>query len=79
MDDHLRPRPAHGLRDLLEVKRVRHHRHSAQLLERPLLALAARHAMNLMTRGHQTRHELPSDRSRRPCYEHSHRRSFVVA
>ena len=31
MDDHLRPRPAHGLRDLIGIKRVRDHRHSAQL------------------------------------------------
>ena len=28
--------------------------------------------MDLMTRGNQTRHQLPSDRSRRSCHEHSH-------
>jgi hypothetical protein len=28
--------------------------------------------MNLMTGGHQTRHQLLSDRSRRTCHKHSH-------
>ena len=37
MDDHVRPRPAHGLRDLIGIKRVRDHRHSAQLVEHRLL------------------------------------------
>ena len=37
MDDHLRPRPAHGLRDLIGIKRVRDHRHSAQLVKHRLL------------------------------------------
>jgi hypothetical protein len=37
MDDHVRPRPAHGLRDLIGIERVRDRRHSAQLVEhRPL-------------------------------------------
>jgi hypothetical protein len=37
VDDHVRPRAAHGLRDLSGIKRVRNHRHSAQLGEhRPL-------------------------------------------
>ena len=31
MDDHLRPRPRHGLRDLIGIKRVRDHRHGAEL------------------------------------------------
>jgi hypothetical protein len=35
---------------------------------RPRL-LAARHAMNLMTGGNQTRHQLPSNRSRRSCHK----------
>ena len=30
--------------------------------------------MNLMTRGHQTRHQLLSNRARRTCHKHSHRR-----
>jgi len=37
MDDHVRPRPPHGLRDLIGIKRVRDHRHSAQLVEHRLL------------------------------------------
>jgi hypothetical protein len=37
MDDHVRPRAAHGLRDLVGIKRVRDHRHSAQLREHRLL------------------------------------------
>jgi hypothetical protein len=37
MDDHVRPRPAHGLRDLIGIKRVRDHRHSAELVEHRLL------------------------------------------
>ena len=37
MDDHVRPRPAHGLRDLIGIERVRDHRHSAQLVEHRLL------------------------------------------
>ena len=37
MDDHVRPRPRHGLRDLIGIKRVRDHRHSAQLAEHRLL------------------------------------------
>jgi hypothetical protein len=37
MDDHVRPRPAHGLGDLTGVERVREHRHGPQLAEhRPL-------------------------------------------
>jgi len=63
----------HGLGDLVGIKRVRDHRHSAQPGEHRLLRLAPRHAMNLMTRGDQTRHQLRSDRSRRTCHKHSHR------
>jgi hypothetical protein len=37
MDDHVRPRFAHGLRDLIGIKRVRDHRHCAQLVEHRLL------------------------------------------
>jgi hypothetical protein len=37
MDDHLRLRPRHGLRDLIGIKRVRDHRHSAQIAEHGLL------------------------------------------
>ena len=37
MDDHIRLRPSHGLRDLVGIKRIRHHRHSAQLVEHRLL------------------------------------------
>ena len=37
MDDHLRPRPRHGVRDLLGIKRVRDYRHSAKLGEQRLL------------------------------------------
>ena len=33
MDDHLRPGPTHGLGDLIGIKRIRHHRQSAQLTE----------------------------------------------
>ena len=72
VDDHIRPRPAHGFRDLLGIERVRDYGHSAQLEEHRLLRLAARHAMNLMTRGNQTRYQLPPDRSRRTCHKHSH-------
>ena len=35
MDDHIWPRPALGLGDLTGLERVRDHRHSAQLAERP--------------------------------------------
>ena len=73
MDDHVRPRAGHGLRDLIAIERVRDHRHSAQLGEHPLLALAPCHAVHLMTRGDQARHQLPADRSCRTCHEHSHR------
>src|SRR5829696_7968365 len=72
MDDHLWPRQGHGIRDLIGIERVRDHRHSAQLVEHRLLRLATRHAMNLMTRGNQTRHQLLSDRPRRTCDKHSH-------
>ena len=37
MDDHVRPRPAHRLRDLIGIKRVRDHRHSTQLADHRLL------------------------------------------
>ncbi|HWE08455.1 MAG TPA: hypothetical protein VG325_03825 [Solirubrobacteraceae bacterium] len=37
MNDHLRPRPRHGLRDLIGIKRVRDHRHSPQLGQHRLL------------------------------------------
>ena len=37
MDDHLRPRPPYGLRHLIGIKRVRHHRHSTQLADHRLL------------------------------------------
>jgi hypothetical protein len=37
MDDHVRLRLAHGLRDLIRIKRVRDDRHSAQLVEHRLL------------------------------------------
>src|SRR5215475_9702531 len=37
MDDHLRPGPRHGLRDLIRIKRVRDRRHSAQIAEHRLL------------------------------------------
>ena len=37
MDDHVRPRPAHGLRDLIGIKRVRDHWDGAELLEHRLL------------------------------------------
>jgi hypothetical protein len=73
MDDHLGPRPAHRLRDLIGIERVRDHRHRAQLVEHRPLRLVTRHAMNLMTGGNQTRHQLPPDRSRRSRHEHSHR------
>jgi hypothetical protein len=33
MDDHLRPRARHSLRHLIGIKGIRHHRHSAQLVE----------------------------------------------
>jgi hypothetical protein len=32
MDDHVRLRSAHGLRDLIGIKRVRDHRHRSQLV-----------------------------------------------
>jgi len=37
MNDHLRSRAGHDLRDLIAIKRVRDHRHSAQLVEQRLL------------------------------------------
>jgi hypothetical protein len=37
MDDHVRPRPRDGLRDLIGIKRIRDHRHSAELAEHRLL------------------------------------------
>src|SRR5262249_58044243 len=70
MHDPLRPGCAHRLGDLIGVTRVRGHRHRAQLAEHRLLRLAAGHAMNLMTRGNQTR---LADRSRRTYHKHSHR------
>ena len=73
MDDHLRARPRHGLGDLIGIKRVRDHRHSAQSGEHRLLRRAARHPVNLMTRGNQPRDQLRSNRSRRACHKHSHR------
>jgi hypothetical protein len=76
MDDHVRLGSRHGVRDLVTIKRVRDHRHGAQLVEHRPLRLATRHAMNLMARANQTGHQLPSDRSRRACYEHSHRWLF---
>jgi hypothetical protein len=72
VDDHVRPRPGHRRGDLIGIERVRDHRHGAQPVEHRLLRLAARHAMNLMTGGDQTRHQLLSDRSRSSCHEHSH-------
>jgi hypothetical protein len=72
MDDHIRSRPAHGLRDLIGIKRISDHRHRAQLVKRRSLGLAPRHPMNLMTRGNQKRQQLPSNRSRRTCHKHSH-------
>jgi hypothetical protein len=42
MDDHVRLGSRHGLRDLAGIKRVRDHRHGAQLLEHRLLRLALR-------------------------------------
>src|SRR5215207_7887939 len=78
MDDHVRPRPAHRLRDPFGIERVRDHRHSAELVEHRLLRLATRHAMNLMPRGNQTWHQLLSNRPRRSCDKHSHRiNSFI--
>jgi hypothetical protein len=44
MDDHVRPRPAHGLRDPIGIECVGDHGHRPQLLEHRLLRLAARHA-----------------------------------
>jgi len=49
-------------RDLIAIKRVRHHRHSA----RPDVIVhqaTAFGAVDSVTRGDQTRHELPADRS----------------
>ena len=72
MDDDLGPRPADRLGDLIAVECVRHHRHCAQLVQHGLLRLAARHAVDLMARRNQTRHQLLSDRSGRSCHEYSH-------
>jgi hypothetical protein len=36
MNDHVRPRLRPGLRDRIAIKRVRDHRHSAQLIEQGL-------------------------------------------
>ena len=72
VDDHVRLRPAHGLRDLIGIERVRDHRHRAQSVEHRLLGLAPRHAMNLMTGGNQQRHQVLPDRSGRSCHKHSH-------
>jgi hypothetical protein len=73
MNDHIRPRDGDRLRDLIGIKRVRDHRQSAELVEHRPLGLAARHAIHLMTCCNQTRHQLPADRSRCTCHEHSHR------
>ena len=37
MDDHVRPRPAYRLGDLIGIKCIRDHRHSAQVDEHRLL------------------------------------------
>jgi hypothetical protein len=37
MDDHVRTRPANGLSDPIGIKRVRDHRHGAELVEHRLL------------------------------------------
>src|SRR5215467_14384203 len=70
MNEHVRLGSRHGLRDVTGIQRVCDHRHRAQLAEHRLLRLAAGHAMNLMTRGNQTR---LADRSCRTYHKHSHR------
>jgi hypothetical protein len=72
MDDHIGPCCGHGVGDLMGIKRIRDHRHSAQRVEHRLVRRVTRHAMNLMTRGDQARHQLLSNRSRRTRHEHSH-------
>jgi hypothetical protein len=73
VDDHLRPRPAHRLGDLVGGERVGDHRHRAQLLEQRPLRPAAGHAVHLVTGGDQPRHQLPADRSGRSRHQHPHR------
>ena len=73
MDDHLRSRLTHGLGDLIGIERVRHNRYSAHLFEHRPLRLVACHAMDLMPRLNQTRHQLLSNRSRRSRNKDSHR------
>jgi hypothetical protein len=73
MDDHLRPRPRHSLRDLIGIKRVRDHGHGAHVVKQRLLELGAGHARDLVAGGHQARDQLRANRSRRSCDKYSHR------
>src|SRR5215208_5117939 len=77
MDEHVRLRLAHRFRNLIGIERVRHHRHSAQLVEHRPLRLATRHAMNLVTRPNQTRHQLLPDRPSRSCDKHPHHQPLL--
>jgi hypothetical protein len=81
--DHFRSRSRHGLGHLIGIECVRDDRHRAQVAEHRPLRLVARHAVNLMTRGDQARHQLRADRARRSCQKHFHdrllRRRGVVA
>jgi hypothetical protein len=72
MNDHLRLGAGNGIGDLIRIERVRDHRRSAQLGQQRAFRLAPCHAVNLMSRGNQTRQQLSSNRSRRSRHEHSH-------
>ena len=74
VDDDVRLRAGHRLGDLIAIEGVGDHRHGAQLDEQRPLRRAARHAMDVMTRGDQARHKLPADRSRRSCHKYPHHR-----
>ena len=72
MDDHVRPRPVHGLRDLIRIQRIGNHRRRPKLIEQSPVGLLAGHPNDLVPRGHQPRHQLLANRSRRASHKHLH-------
>ena len=62
----------HGVRDLIGLERIRHHGHGAERVQHRLLRIAVGHAVDLMTRSGQARHQFLADRSRRTCNKHPH-------
>jgi hypothetical protein len=73
VDDRLRLGARYRLGHLVGRERVGDDRHSAHLAQHRLLGRAARHAVHLMPRRDQPRHQLPADRASRSCHKHSHR------